>query len=70
MLQKFGEHMLRNFFWGAPVACKIKWGGPGQPPGLPMLMTTTAEVESIQKYTYLTLKMLVTKKFYLSKLLK
>ena len=46
MLQKFGEHMLRNFFGGAPVACKIKWGGPGQPPGLPMLMTTTGSVDS------------------------
>ena len=37
--------MLRNFFWGAPVARKIKWGGPGQPPGLPMLMTTTAHAQ-------------------------
>ena len=30
-----------TFLGEAPVACKTKWGGPGQPPGLSMLMTTT-----------------------------
>ena len=39
--------MLCHFFGGGPVARKIKWGGPGQPPGLPMLMTTTATLKQI-----------------------
>ena len=31
-------------FWGGPVAREIKWVGPGEPPSLPMLMTTTGIV--------------------------
>ena len=35
VLQKFGERMLHNFFGGAPVARKIKWGAPGNRPACP-----------------------------------
>ena len=33
--------MLRNFFSVGSCRAQNQVGGPGQPPGLPMLMTTT-----------------------------
>ena len=43
--KNLGNICYVTFFGGAPVARKNKWGGPGQPPSLPMLMTTTVFTE-------------------------
>ena len=47
--KNMGNICFVNFFWGAPVVRKMKWGGPGQPAGLPMLMTTIDNMCEVTK---------------------
>ena len=40
--KNLGNICYVTLFWGGPCSAQNQVGGPGQSPGLPMLMTTTA----------------------------